>query len=138
VADERDVIRLRTNYRRDPIEDVYVYRMHGPIENGRRLFLEYMKNMNSLKTSPDFYNTLTDNCTTDIWHNSRVNPEHLQFSWKILASGYVPDYLYESGRLDVSVPFPELKQRAHVNARALTAGDAVDFSRRIREAVENK
>ena len=30
VADERDVIRLRTNYRKDPPEDVYVYRCAGP------------------------------------------------------------------------------------------------------------
>jgi hypothetical protein len=134
VADERDVIRLRTNYRHDPPEDVYVYRTQGPIENGRRLFLEYVRQMNALKASPDFYNTLVNNCTTDIWVNSRVNTTRMPFSWKILASGYVPEYLYESGRLDTSVPFPELQRRAHVNARAQAADTATDFSRRIREA----
>ena len=77
--------------------------------------------MNALKARPEFYNTLTDNCTTDIWYNTLVNEGHLPFSWKILASGYVPDYLYESGRLDSSVPFSELKRRAHVNARAQAA-----------------
>lgn len=132
VADERDVIRLRTNYRRDPPEDVYLYRTQGPIENGRRMFMEYMKQINALRAKPDFYNTLINNCTTDIWYNTLVNKEHLHFSWKILASGYVPEYLYESGRLDTSVPFPELKQRAHVNARAQAADKAVDFSQRIR------
>lgn len=133
VADERDVIRLRTNYRRDPPEDVYVYRVQGSIENGRRLFLEYVRKMNALKAQPDFYNTLVNNCTTDIWYNSLVNAEHLRFSWKILASGYVPEYLYESGRLDTRLPFPELQRRAHVNARAQAADTAADFSRRIRE-----
>ena len=133
VADERDVIRLRTNYRRDPPEDVYVYRTQGPIENGRNLFLEYVRKMNALKAKPDFYNTLVNNCTTDIWYNTRVNASHMQFSWKILASGYVPQYLYESGRLDTSVPFPDLQRRAHVNARAQAADSATDFSRRIRE-----
>lgn len=133
VADERDVIRLRTNYRHDPPEDVYVYRTQGPIENGRRLFLEYVRQMNALKAKPDFYNTLVNNCTTDIWYNSLVNVTHLKFSWKILASGYVPEYLYESGRLDTSLPFPELQRRAHVNARAQAADAAADFSRRIRE-----
>ena len=134
VADERDVIRLRTNYRHDPPEDVYVYRTQGSIENGRRLFLEYVRQINALKAKPDFYNTLINNCTTDIWYNSLVNASHLKFSWKILASGYVPEYLYESGRLDTSVPFPELQRRAHVNARAQAADSATDFSRRIREA----
>ena len=135
VADERDVIRLRTNYRHDPPEDVYVYRTRAPIENGRKLFLEYVRKMNSLKASPVFYNTLVNNCTTDIWYNTQVNDGHLKFSWKILASGYVPQYLYESGRLDTSVPFPELQRRAHVNARAQAADTAADFSRRIREVV---
>jgi hypothetical protein len=133
VADERDVIRLRTNYRHDPPEDVYVYRTQGRIENGRKLFLEYVRKMNALKAEPDFYNTLVNNCTTDIWYNTRVNATHMQFSWKILASGYVPEYLYESGRLDTSLPFPQLQRLAHVNARAQAADTAADFSRRIRE-----
>ncbi len=133
VADERDVIRLRTNYRRDPPEDVYVYRVQGSIDNGRRLFLAYMDRINALRERPGFYNSLTTNCTTTIWLNSRVNPGHLPFSWKILLSGYLPDYLYESGRLDGGMPFPELRRRAHINARAHAAGGEADFSRRIRQ-----
>jgi len=132
VADERDVIRLRTNYRHDPPEDAYVYRAHGPGENGRRLFLSYMDKINGLKAAPRFYNSLTTNCTTNIWLNARVNPDHLPFSWKILLSGYLPEYLYEKGVLDNRLPFAELKKRSHINARAQAAA-AADFSRRIRE-----
>jgi uncharacterized membrane protein YhaH (DUF805 family) len=133
VADERDVIRLRTNYRHDPPEQVYVHRLQGAIENGRRLFMAYMTKINALRTRPEFYNTLTTNCTTNIWFHSHVNPGHLPFHWKILASGYVPEYLYENGRLDTSVPFDELERRAHVNARARAAGSSPEFSRLIRE-----
>ena len=133
VADERDVIRLRTNYRHDPPEDVFVYRMNGPIENARRLFLEYMIKMNELAESPVFYNTLTTNCTTNIWLNSRVNPEHLPFSWEVLASGHFPAFLHEHGRLaSGGLPFSELQQRVHINTRAHAADRAEDFSRRIR------
>jgi hypothetical protein len=132
VADERDVIRLRTNYRKDPPEDVYVYRLQGSLENARRVFLSYLREINALHARPEFYNTLTTNCTTNIWFSTLVNPDHLPFSWKILASGYVPEYLYESGRLDRSVPFESLRQAAHVNPRARTADSAADFSRRIR------
>jgi len=133
VADERDVIRLRTNYRRDPPEEVYIYRIKSSSEARRRLFLEYMRRINSLRTQPEFYNTLTTNCTTNIWTNSVVNPGRVPFSWKILASGYVPEHLYEQGRLEtMGLPFPELQQRAHVNARARAADKAADFSRRIR------
>jgi len=132
VADERDVIRLRTNYRKDPPEQVYLYRLQGPLENARRLFLEYMRKINALNVEPEFYNTLLDNCTTVIWLNTRINPEHLPFSWKILLSGYLPEYLYEFHRLDSRIPFSELQQRAHINSRAQAADLASDFSTRIR------
>jgi len=133
VTDERDVIRLRTNYRRDPPEDVYVYRVRGSLEAARRLFMQYMEQMDALRTQPEFYNTLTTNCTTNIWMNARVNPGHPPLSWKILASGYVPEYMYEQGRLeDMGLSFDELQRRAHVNARAKAADTAPDFSRRIR------
>ena len=133
VADERDVIRLRTNYRRDPPEDVYVYRTSSSVPAKQRLFLEYMRKLNALRTRPEFYNTLTTNCTTSIWVNSHVNPGIIPLSWKILATGYVPAYLYEQGLLEASgVSFAELRERAHVNARAQAADQAADFSRQIR------
>lgn len=134
VADERDVIRLRTNYRKDPPEDVYLYRLAGREQNARNIFLGYMKRINALRARPEFYNTLTTNCTTAIWHHSQVNPDHLPLSWKILASGYLPEYLYEMGRLDRNVPFDTLRQAAYVNPRAHAADAAADFSRRIRLA----
>jgi hypothetical protein len=136
VADERDVIRLRTNYRKDPPEQVYLYRIQGPLQNTRRLFLEYMKKINELNEKPEFYNTLLDNCTTSIWLRTRINSEHLPFSWKILLSGYVPEYLYESNRLDTRIPFPELQRQAYINSRAQAADQASDFSTRIRAAIE--
>ncbi len=132
VADERDVIRLRTNYRQDPPEDVYVYQIRGSVDNGRRLFTAYINKINDLNRSPEFYNTLTTNCTTNIWVHSKVNPEHPPFSWKILASGYVPQYLYETGKLDTRLPFAELQRSAYVNLQAKRADGAPDFSQRIR------
>jgi hypothetical protein len=133
VADERDVIRLRTNYRKDPPEQVYVYRLAGTPEAGRRVFMNYIEAMNELKARPRFYNSLTTNCTTTIWMHSLVNPGHVPFDWKILASGYVPQYLYEQGRLaNRGLPFEELQRQSLVNPRAQQADQAADFSRRIR------
>jgi hypothetical protein len=135
VADERDVIRLRTDFRKDPPEEVYLYRLRAPIENGRRLFLEYMRRINALQEQPEFYNTLTTNCTTSIFLNSKVNPDHIPFSWKLLLTGYVPEYLYEQNRLDTSLPYPELQKRSLINSRAQAADNAPDFSRLIREGL---
>jgi len=139
VADERDLIGVRTNHRKDPPEQVYVYRLQGNLDAGRRLFMEYADQINALAKRPAFYNTLTTNCTTNIWLHSRVNPEHLPFDWKILASGHVPEYLYEQGRLaGGGQDFAEIQRRALVNSRALAAGDAADFSRRIRDTAPRK
>ena len=135
VADERDVIRLRTNYRRDPPEDVYLYRAVGPIENTRRLFMGYIQEINSLKEKPEFYNTLLTNCTNNIWLHTRVNPGHIAYSWKVLLSGHVPEYLYDQGRLDTSLPFTELRARSRINDRAHAHGGDADFSRHIREGI---
>lgn len=133
VGDERDLIRLRSNYRRDPPEDVYVYRTAMPKEGAKQLFLEYMREINALKDQPVFYNTLMSNCTTSIWQLSRINPGHLPFSWKILASGHVPEYLYEHGAIGpADQPFDDIQRRAHVNARAQAADQSADFSRLIR------
>jgi hypothetical protein len=132
VADERDVIRVRTNYRKDPPEEVYLFRLVGPTENARRVFLDYLRDINELREHPRFYNTLTTNCTTMILAHAAANPGHVPYSWKVLLSGHAPEAAYERGRLDQSLPFEELKERSHINAAARAADQAPDFSRRIR------
>jgi hypothetical protein len=132
VADERDLIGVRTNYRKDPPEDVYAYRTNAPRENIRSLFLDYVRAINDLREHPEFYNTLTTNCTTTIWRHTLVNSNANPLSWKILASGHVPEYLYELGRINTSMPFDELERRSRVNDAAQAAGKAADFSQRIR------
>jgi hypothetical protein len=134
VADERDVVGVRTSYRR-PREDVYLYRLRMPVENIRRVFLDYLATINDLRERPRFYNTLTTNCTTNILMHARVNPDSPPMSWKILLSGYVPDYLYELGRLDTSRPFSELERLSLVNRPAQAAGRNPAFSRLIREGL---
>ncbi len=132
VADERDVIRLRTNYRTDPPEEVYVFRIEGPLENARQIFRAYIDEINALERRPEFYNTATTNCTSSIWLHSRVNPGHLPWSWRLLLSGHVPRHLYETGKLDRRFTFQELEKRALVNARARAADADPRFSERIR------
>src|SRR5262245_21731816 len=98
VGDERDLIRVRTNYRHDPPEDVYLYRARVPVENVLRLVLDYVRAFNALRDQPRFYETLSTNCRTTIVLHTRVNPDHLPISWKVLLSGYAAEYVYEGGR----------------------------------------
>jgi Domain of unknown function (DUF4105) len=134
VADERDVVRLRTNHRKAPTEDVYLYRLSATPEEARGFLMSYVRRINSLAERPEFYNTLTTNCTNTIWQLANVNPGHVPFSWKVLVSGYAAEYLYDQGRLDRSMPFDELTARGHVNARGLAAGADPAYSELIRKA----
>ena len=134
VGDERDLIRVRTNYRQ-PQELVYLYRTRAGPEAARRLFLEYVEKVNQLRDSPEFYNTLTTNCTTDVWLLVRALSDRFPLDWRVLLSGYFAEYAYDLGSLETSLPFPELKARSLINDKAHAADQAVDFSQRIREGL---
>jgi hypothetical protein len=132
VADERDVVRLRSNFRG---EDVYVYRLDVPPQGARQLLLRYLEAVNELHQRAEWYNALTDNCTTTIQRLSGPYQERSWWSWRLLLNGRLDELGYEIGALDQSLPFAELKARSYVNPRALAAGDAPDFSRRIRQGL---
>ena len=131
-ADERDLIRLRTNYRKG--EDVYLYRTAISSDHGRALFLAYLDRLNRMHEKPQFYNQLTDNCTTNIRvanieaHEGKAPP----WNWRVLLSGKSDELLYERGALDRNLPFPELKERSHINKKAQAADASPDFSQLIR------
>ncbi len=135
VGDERDLIGLRTNHRSPP-EDAYLYRVNMPRDNIRRLFLQYLAKINALHERPEFYNTATTNCTTNIVMHVRGFQESVPLSWKMLLSGYFPDLVYERGKLDQSLPFDALRRQSHINERARAADGADDFSDRIREGLQ--
>ncbi len=132
AADERDVIRLRTNVRD---ESVYLYHLQTTPEAMRRFFLRYCGRMNDLWAHPEWYCTLTRNCTTDIPRRDGGTYGLFPESWKIIVNGFVDQFLHQSGSLDQSVPLIELRKLGHINTRGQTAGDASDFSHRIRESI---
>jgi hypothetical protein len=134
VGDERDLIRVRTNYRR-PEELAYLYRTRMNPTNARRLFLEYTQRINQLRERPEFYDTLTTNCTTDVWSLAHALSDQVPLDWRVLLSGYFPEYAYDLGSLDTSLPFAELKRRSLINDKAQPADQDPNFSERIRESL---
>ena len=134
VGDERDLVRLRTNYRQG--EAVYLYRLQGSsIEVARQIFLDYIRYINGLKETPEWYNALTGNCTTQIRGHTYPYAGKVRWDWRILANGYIDELAYEQGALDRSLPFQDLKRRSIINARAKAADKDPAFSRRIREGL---
>jgi hypothetical protein len=129
AADEADVIKLRTNYRR---EQVWLYRLRTSPAAAKALLLDYLGAMNAIASRPLWYNALLTNCTTVIRQRVLHAGGRLPFSWRYYANASLPELLYRRGMLDTSLPFPELKERSHINQRALAAGEAADFFSAIR------
>jgi hypothetical protein len=132
LADERDVVRLRTSYRG---ERVFLYRLATPPEHARLLLEQYLSEANALAAQPARYNAFTENCTTAIWRNVRALAPDNPWDWRLLANGYVDQMLYERGMLDTSLPFGDLWARSDVTERAKACGSREDFSRCLREGL---
>jgi len=134
VADERDVVRLRTNYRR---EDVYLYHTLASPAQARERFREYVKTVNALHEHPRWYNAVTSNCTTSI-RTQRAVKLRAPWDWRILLNGKADEMLYDHHAIATGgLPFAELKQRSLINERARAADKDPDFSRLIREDLPN-
>lgn len=133
AADERDIVRLRTNYRKG--EDSYLYRIPVSPERARERFMEYVATMNGLRDQPRWYNAATTNCTTAI-RTQRPASERAPWDWRMLVNGKADEMLYERKAVVTDgLPFPELRERAHINAEAQAADKSPDFSKLIREGL---
>jgi Domain of unknown function (DUF4105) len=133
VADERDVIRVRTNYRH---EQLYLYRTSVKPERAQRLFLSYLRSINAIHVRPQFYNALTDNCTTNVrMHTAATAAKPAPWDWRILLNGTVDELVYQNGGFASRLPFAELKQMSLIDAKAQAAEQAPDFSGRIRSGL---
>lgn len=132
AADERDLVRLRTNYRG---ENVYLYRLRAPVARARAILLDYVRSMNALAATPAFYNAATQNCTTTIRVHTRNTGGTLHYDWRLLVNGYIDQMLYEQGAIDTSLPFAALRARSNIDARARAADADPAFSARIRDGL---
>lgn len=129
VGEERDLVRVRTDYRN---EEVFLYPIRTSPEAARRLFAVYIERINELADRPEFYHLLSNSCTINIVRYANVAGRVGAFDIRHFLNGYVDRYLYEAGLVDRTLPFEELRRRSHINEVARAAGDAPDFSQRIR------
>lgn len=129
AADERDIVRLRSNVRR---EDVRIFRIKATPEQVRGVFLELLRRANRIAVEPAFYHSLWRNCTTEMFGAARAVAPGLPLDWRIILSGYLPDYAYGQNLLDTRLDLATLRERGRIRERALAADSAQDFSQRIR------
>ncbi len=132
VADERDVVRLRSNYRG---EEVHLYRLITPPDIARAILEDYLEAINELAVQPVWYNAMTHNCTTTIRrHAQHVAPSN-PFDWRILVNGKLDELGYERGTINNSLPFDEIRRSSIITERAKEADQSPEFSRLIRQGL---
>jgi hypothetical protein len=132
AADERDVIRVRTNIRG---EDDYLYRIRMPLPAMRSLFLGYVEQADGLVNTPRFYNTITVNCTTLVYHMMKRIIGYLPWSYRLLFTGYLPAYVYRVGGLDQRFTLEELRALGRITDRARQSDRSDNFSADIRKGI---
>jgi uncharacterized protein DUF4105 len=129
VGDERDIVRVRTNYRK---ERVFLYHIKISPENARRLFLIYLQRINELADQPEFYHLLSNSCTINIIRYAEAAGRVRRFDIRHYLNGWIDGYLYSAGWLNTTIPFEELRRRSNIDQAAQAADNSVDFSQRIR------
>jgi hypothetical protein len=129
AAEEQDIVKLRTNYRR---ENVSLFPLQLSPEQARLLLVSYLERGNQLAAKPEFYNTITANCTTVVFRLARLVDAGLPFDWRVLASGYLPSYLFEFNAISTTKPLGETLEGAQITSRAVMLSSSADYSAGIR------
>jgi len=132
VADERDVVGVRTNHRG---EQVFLYSLRTRPMVARALLLQYLREINTLARTPKWYNALMTNCTTVIFHHVKAIQPDDPWDWRWLVNGRFDELLYEGSIVNTSLPFAEFRQQSEITDKAKAAGASPDFSRLIREGL---
>ena len=132
VGEERDLVRVRTNYRD---EEVFLYRVKITPEAARRLFLVYLERINELADRPEWYHLLSNSCTINIIRYANAAGRSGRLDIRHVLNGLIDGYLYNTGRLDTTLPFDDLQRRSNITATAREAGNTDDFPQRIRASL---
>lgn len=134
AADERDVLLLRANLRKDRVY-VYPVKLEKP-ENGRLLLTDMLTRMNELVTTkPAWYNTLFANCTSSIAkHVNKISPGRISiFSWQLWLTASADELALKHGLLDTDLPIEQAREKYSVNEASERVGDTSNYSVKIRK-----
>ena len=132
VGEERDLVRLRTNYRD---EEVFLYHLTVSPEAARRLFLVYLERINELHGQAEWYHLLSNSCTINIVRYANVAGRTGGLDIRHVLNGLVDRYFYNTGLVNTSMPFDELRRRSNITAVSRAAGNGDDFPQRIRASL---
>ncbi|MEJ8475435.1 DUF4105 domain-containing protein [Roseibium algae] len=128
-ATERDIVKLRTNYRG---ENVSVFPVELTPAQRRTMFLSFVDLAQKLESKSAFYNTVKANCTTVVYQLAKTLQPNLPMDWRLVLSGHLPEYLFNLGVLGGEGSLDARRASAHISDRARQNVPGVAFSQLIR------
>jgi hypothetical protein len=127
-------VRLAIPRKYGPSQEAHLYQLATTPEELRATFLDYVDAINTLYQMPRWYHGLCTNCTTSFY---QLPSRRRRCDWRVLANARLDRALYAAGRLDRSMPFPELRRAAYLNDVANSA-PADGFGDYIRRELERR
>jgi len=130
-ADEKDVVKLRTNFRKNA---VYMYPVQTTSEKARLVFEGIITRAQILALQPEFYNTFTNNCTTNIIsHVNAINPGKIPLSYAAIFPEYSDIVAHKLGLIPNNLPIEDIRAKYKINEKAELYADDSNFSKKVRE-----
>ena len=132
-ATERDVIGVRTRCRKSSVTHLFEAVVLGP-GNERRMLESYLRRTNKLSQSPEWYNTITNTCTTNIVsHVNEVYPGRVPRAVAVLLPGLSPKLLQRNNLVRVEGTIEETLRNSIIDEKAKSWDGVTDFGDWIRE-----
>ena len=130
LADEQDVLGLRAEVRG---ESIYLYRSVATPDQSATLLKDVLRRVNAIAAEPEFYDSLTNNCTTNLVdHIDRLRPGTIPGSLRKMLPGHSDSLAYDLGLLKTALPFDEARRQAYVTVRVRQHLNDPQFSQQIR------
>lgn len=129
MADERDIIGVRTHLRH---EEVFFQPLSIRRETGVALFRDMLARANGLVDQPEFYNTLTSNCTNSLIRDADFPAWRRYLDWRMMLPGYSDRIAYEFDILDQRYLLADLRAVARLDPATYVL-EAPDMSAQIRK-----
>ncbi len=128
---EDDLIKLRTNIRENT--GTYMYPLKMSTENIRKLFIEAAYRTNELKNQPEFYNTISNNCTTNLAVLlQKVYSKPIIVDWRYLAPAYAEGLAIKYDLIDAT-DIESARARHNISPLGQACQNCSSYSEAIRE-----
>jgi hypothetical protein len=129
---ERDIIGVRSRCRSRSKTHLFEGVVLGP-GNERRMLESYISRTNKLATEPEWYNTITNTCTTNIVnHVNAVYPGRVPWAIGVMMPGLSPKMLLRNNLVKTEVGLSETMFSSLIDELSVEWDRSVDFGDWIR------